>query len=356
VTTPELPEKLPALTSSAPTSKPERRAGAWRRPAAVIATVALVLLGWQWLETRQRLGAVQEELAKRLTESDAVAKEGRTLARQAHEAQAALQGKVGGLEAQLAEIQGQQVALDAVYRDLSRNSDERLLAEVEQAVTMASQQLRLAGNVETALIALSGIEARLARAARPQFAGLRKLIVRDIERLKAQPGADVPGLSAKLESVIASIDALPLAYERRPKAEPVQPVGVPTEIGYWRSLARDFWNELRQLVRVERIDAPGYADPGLLAPGQSYFLRENLRLRLVNARLALLTRDGRSFREDVRQATSWLEHYFDGSAKPVQASLATLRVLQATDVGAELPALNETLNAVRNFKLAREKK
>lgn len=356
MTTPESPEKLPALTSSAPISKPERRAGAWRRPAAVIATVALALLGWQWLETRQRLGAVQEELAKRLTDSDAVAKEGRTLARQAHEAQAALQGKVGALEAQLAEIQGQQVALDAVYRDLSRNSDERLLAEVEQAVTMAAQQLRLAGNVETALIALSGIEARLARAARPQFAGLRKLIVRDIERLKAQPGADVPGLSAKLESIIAGIDTLPLAYERRPKAEPVPPIGAPTEVGYWRSLARDFWNELRQLVRVERIDAPGYADPGLLAPGQSYFLRENLRLRLVNARLALLTRDGRSFREDVRQATSWLERYFDGSTKPVQASLATLRALQATDVGAQLPGLNETLDAIRNFKLAREKK
>ncbi len=192
---------------------------------------------------------------------------------------------------------------------------------------------------------------------RPQFAALRKLIVRDIERLKSQPGADVPALSTKLEAIIASVDTLPLAYERRPKAEPAKAEpGAPEQTGYLRSLARDFWNELRQLVRVERIDTPGHADPGLLSPSQSFFLRENLKLRLVNARLSLLTRDTRSFREDVRQSASWLERFFDASAKPVQSAIATLRVLQASDPGAELPGLGETLDAVRNFKLAAEKK
>jgi uroporphyrin-3 C-methyltransferase len=352
VTTPELPES--ALTSASPSA--ERRKGAWRRPAAVIAVVALALLGWQWLETRQQLAAVQEELAKRLTESDLVAKESRVIARQTQEAQAALQAKVGILEAQLAELQGQQSALDSVARDLSKNSDERLLAEVDQAVTIAAQQLRLAGNVEVALIALSGADARLTRAARPQFAGLRKLIVRDIERLKAQPGADVPGLAAKLEGVIAGIDTLPLAYERRPKVEMPAPAPASAEGGFWRSLALDFWSELRQMVRVERIDSPGHVDPSLLSPSQGFFLRENFKLRLVNARLALLTRDGRSFREDVRQAALWLERYFDGGAKTVQSSVATLKGMQGLEVGAEAPGLNETLNAVRNFKLAKEKK
>jgi uroporphyrin-3 C-methyltransferase len=317
----------------------------------------LALLGWQWLETRQRLSDVQSELASRLADSDAVAKESRVVARNTQESQAVLQAKVAQLDAQLAEAQGQQSTFDALYRDLAKSSDERLLAEVEQTVTLAAQQLRLAGNVETALIALSGIEARLARASRPQFATLRKLIVRDIERLKAQPGVDVPALSTKLDAIIASVDTLPLAYERRPKAEAAKPEqGTSAGEGYARSLAQDFWNELRQLVRVERIDTPGHADPGLLSPSQSFFLRENLKLRLVNARLSLLTRDGRSFREDVRQSTAWLEHFFDGSAKAVQADIATLRVLQATDPGAELPGLNETLDAVRNFKLAGQKK
>jgi uroporphyrin-3 C-methyltransferase len=353
VTTPELPETEKAV---APKRLPERRMGAWRRPATVIAVVALALLGWQWLETRQRLAEMSEELAKRLADNDAVVKESRVVARNTQEAQAVLQAKIATLEAQLSELQGQHVAFDALYKELARSSDERLLAEVEQGVAMAVQQLRLAGNVEAALIALSGVETRLTRTARPQFAPLRQMIVRDIERLKALPGADVPSLTIKLEGVGASIDALPLAYERRPQAEAARPTVPPTQVGFWRGLAAEFWNELRQLVRVERIDTPNHADPGLLSPSQSLFLRENLKLRLGHARLALLTRDGRAFHEDIRQATAWLENYFDGSAKSVQIALAALRGMQTATVGAELPTLNETLDAVRNFKVARDRK
>lgn len=353
MTTPELPE---AVAAPAPKTLPERRTGAWRRPATVIAVVALALLAWQWLETRQRLVDMREEVAKRLADSDAVAKEGRVVARNTQEAHAVLQAKLAALEVQLSELQGQHVAFDALYKELAKSSDERLLAEVEQGVAMAAQQLRLAGNVEAALIALSGVEARLVRTARPQFAPLRQMIVRDIERLKALPGADVPGLTVKLEGIGAGIDALPLAYERRPQSEPARSTVPPTQVGFWQALATDFWNELRQLVRVERIDSPNHADPGLLSPSQSLFLRENLRLRLGHARLALLTRDGRAFHEDLRQATLWLERYFDGSAKSVQAALATLRGMQTANVGAELPTLNETLDAVRNFKVARDRK
>jgi uroporphyrin-3 C-methyltransferase len=353
VTTPELPETEKAV---APKRLPERRTGAWRRPATVISVVALALLGWQWVETRQRLAEMSGELAKRLADNDAVAKESRVVARNTQEAQAVLQSKVATLEAQLSELQGQHVAFDALSKELARSNDERLLAEVEQGVAMAAQQLRLAGNVEAALIALSGAEARLGRTARPQFAPLRQMIVRDIERLKALPGADVPGLTVKLEGIGARIDALPLAYERRPQSESARPSVPSPQVGFWRALAADFWNELRQLVRVERIDTPSHADPGLLSPSQSLFLRENLKLRLGYARLDLLTRDGRAFHEDIRQATTWLESYFDGSAKPVQAALATLRGMQTANVGAELPTLNETLDAVRNFKVARERK
>ena len=335
---------------------PSRDRAFWRHPAVIVAALALALLAWQWLDTRARLGQTQEELAKRLSEADAVTRESLVVARQANESVQVLQAKVGALEARLADQQGQQAALESMYQELSKSRDERLLAEVEQAVAMAAQQLQLAGNVQVALIALSGAEARLARAPQPQFIGIRKLIGRDIERLKALPTADVPGLALKLEGVLAVVDAMPLAYEQRPKAEPAKSARSPAELSFWQTLAADIWNETRQMVRIERIDAPGHADPALLSPSQSIFLRENLKLRLVNARLALLSRDGRSFREDVRQGADWLERYFDTRAKPVQASLATLKGLAAVDVGVELPTLNETLDAVRKAGAARERK
>jgi uroporphyrin-3 C-methyltransferase len=328
----------------------------WRHPAVPVAAIALVLLGWQWLETRSRIAQMEETVARRLSDIDAVAKEGRVVARENNESLQSLQAKVGALDARLAEAQGQQAALESMYQELSKNRDERLLAEVEQAVATAAQQLQLAGNVQVALIALNGAEARLAQAARPQFLGVRKLIARDIERLKALPTADVPGLAIKLEGVIAVVDTMPLAYEQRPRAEPAKPAASPAQLSFWQSLAADVWSETKQMVRIERIDAPGHADPALLSPSQSLFVRENLKLRLINARLSLLSHDGRSFREDVRQASDWMGRYFDGHARPVQASLATLKSLAAVDVGVELPTLNDTLETLRNLRLAREKK
>lgn len=351
--TPEVLVPVPAAPANAPAAN--AFAAAWRRPAVVLAAIALALLGWQWVETRARLTEVREELAKRLSDSDAVARESRVLARQAQENTLALQAKLGALDAKLAETQGQQLALDAMYQELWRSRDERLLAEIEQAVAIAAQQLQLAGNVEAALIALQGAEARLARAANARFLGLRKLLERDIERLRALPAADIPGIAQKLDSVTAVVDSMPLVHEQRPQAPAAStpaPAKSPTDAGFWQALAREIWHDTRQLVRIERIDRP---EPGLLSPNQSFFLRENLKLRLVSARVALLSRDVKSFREDIRQARDWLERYFDTRAKPVQSALATLKSLSAADVTTETPSLNETLSTLRSFKVVPER-
>ena len=327
---------------------------ALRRPALRVAAVAIVIVVAQWVDTRMQVASLQQELARRLGEGDAVAKEGRTLARQGQEALAALQAKVGVLEAKLAETQSQALALEAMYQEISSTRDERLLAEVEQAVVIAMQQLQFAGNVEAALIALQGADARLARSVQPQFLPARKLILRDIERLKGTPGANISGLSLKIESVVAVVDSLPLAYEQRPKGAVAKPAAAtkPGTADFWRELGADLWREFRQLVRIERVDQ---ADPALLAPNQSYFLRENLKLRLLNARLALLQRDGKVFREEIRQSREQLDRYFDTRAKPVQAAQSTLAALATTDVSFDLPGLAETLTALRNLKFARER-
>jgi uroporphyrin-3 C-methyltransferase len=316
-------------------------------------TAIAILSAWQWLETRSRIDELQVELARRLGEGDTLAKESRTLAKQNQDLLQALTAKVGALEAKQAEMLGQQTALDAMYQELSRNRDERLQADIEQAVSLAAQQLAVAGNVGAALIALQGADARLARAGQPLLLPVRKLINRDIERLKALPLADVPGISMKLDGIVAAIDAMPLAHEQRPTPEPPpRPTRSAADIGFWLGLAADFWNETKQLIRIERMDRPA---PALLSPPQAFFLRENLKLRLVNARLSLLQRDGRGFREDINQSRNWLDTYFDGRTHNVQGAAATLKELAAIEVSQELPTLGETLAALRNLKIVRDK-
>ena len=112
------------------------------------------------------------------------------------------------------------------------------------------------------------------------------------------------------------------------------------------------WQELRQLVIVRRVDEP---EPPLLAPGQAYFLRENLRLRLLNARLALLARNPVAWQEDLRTSQAWLRRYFNARAPGTQAALAQLKQLQAAPVGQEPPSIAESLEAVRAFRSRRER-
>ncbi len=344
--------ETPVQTDSRPAASRLREA--WHRPLLLVGAVALALVAALWVDTRMQVTSLQQEFARRLADGDSVAREARALARQSQEALAAVHAKQGALEAKLAETQSQAVALEAMYQEVSSTRDERMLAEVEQAVVIAMQQLQFAGNVEAALLALQGAEARLARSAQPQFLPARKLVLRDIERLKAAPGANVSGLSLKIESVVSVIDSLPLAYEQRPVADKAKAGSQSKPVGleFWRELGAELWQELRQLVRIERIDQ---GDPALLSPDQGFFLRENLKLRLLNARLALLQRDGKTFGEEIRRSREHLDRYFDARAKPVQAAQATLKALATTDVNFGLPGLSETLTALRNLEVAHER-
>lgn len=339
-----------------PSAAPERRR-AWRDPWLLVALLALALAGWQWVETRIRLADTQQELARRLAESDSAARESRALARLAQEQVVALQGKLGELEERLAESKSQQATLEALYQDLARNRDEWALAEVEQGVTLAAQQLQLAGNVRGAVLALQTADARLASSARPQFIGLRKVLAGDLERLRALPQVDLAGMSVQLESVISVIDRLPLAVDGRPRASGPPPAS-PVERGngplaYGQGLLADLWSEVRALVRIQRFDRD---EPALLAPQQVFFLRENLKLRLLNARLALLAHDQWVLRNELKQARVWIERYFDAHDKLVQIALDTLKQLSASEISIELPNLNQSLSAIRNFKAGKERK
>lgn len=337
-----------------PRPAPLLRAGS--RALAIALVLLAVIVAALWLDTRGRIGATQEELAKRLHDIETESRDARSAGRQALEGLREAQAKIGALEAKLAESQNQQVALEALYQELARNRDEWQLAEIEQVLAIAQQQLQLSGNVRAALLALQLAESRMSRADRPQFLPVRRALTRDVERLKSLPMLDVPGLSLTLDRLVASVDALPLAFderiERPAPAKAAKPAPAPAEESALARLGGEIWRELRQLVVVRRIDAP---EPPLIAPQQAWFLRENLKLRLLNARLALLTRDEAGYREDLRVAQAWIQRYFDARAKASQAALAQLRQLSSASVSFEPPSIADSLEAVRGFKSRRER-
>jgi len=333
-----------------PMASPVKPAEGSRASLVAVAGAVLVAgLAWLWVDTRNDVEDLRREVAGKLRETDSDSRDARASARQAQEGVRDAQTRIAQLESRLAESQSQQLALESLYQDLSRGRDEWVLAEVEQILAIASQQLQLAGNVQAALVALQTADARLARSERPQLIAVRKALARDIEKLKGAPNVDVVGLALRIDQVIAAVDGLPLAAEER---TPALPVVEPREEGFWTRLGSGILDELKQLVRVRNIEQP---EAPLLAPTQAYFLRQNLRLRLLNARLALIERNEAVLKADLEASNAWLTRYFDTRAKPVMAAGATLKQISASAISIELPSVAESLVAVRSFKSARDK-
>lgn len=339
------------------------------RLKVVIGGLAL-LLALQWWNARTDVTDLRREVAQRLQSGEQTNSQTKLIASRVDDELQVLQGKVALLEAKQIESQGQQLALEQLYQDLAKNRDDWALAETEQVLSTASQQLELAGNIRGALIALQNADTRLSRADRPQFIAIRRAIAKDMENLKSLPNIDLTGIALRLDTLVAEIDSMPLLADEKPvqlappnktRLTPLPDSGsaavstVPVVeddwrsrwLNRWHSWSSGLWYDIRDLVRIRTVGSP---EALLLSPGQAFFARENLKLRLLNARLALLSRNDAAFRSDLAEADRALSRYFDTRARQTQAGREQIRELQESVLNIEMPTLSHSLNAVRQSR------
>jgi len=314
---------------------------------ALAALALLATLGFAW-HNHDRGQQLELQLARRIGDFDAASREARMAAKAANEALADLQTRLQALETRATDTQNQQLALTAMYQELARSQDERVAADIEQTLLLAQQQLQLAGNVRAALIGLEAAETRLSQLNKPQFASLRSTLARDMARLKLLPAADIEGISARLEALIQNVDRLkPESETPAQDTTPRPPVVHPATIGTIDTLAKfskEAWAEFKELVRIRRLDHP---ELPLLTPSQNYFLRQNLKLRLLTARLALLQRDEISFRADITAARDWTSRYFNRQDEVSKSFIASLEELLHAPVALKDAQISASLQAVR---------
>lgn len=308
------------------------------------AAAALGLAGWQAYALHQQQAAVQQQLAQMQVAADTAVLGAK---KAQDESFAELQARLATLEAQQAELQG----LQNLAQDVAQGREQALLLEVEQTITLVAQQLQLTGNVPLAVSALQGADARLARLDPVRYLPLRKALAHDIERLNVVPFVDVPGLGLRLDQFVNGVAQWPLAALARPPAPP--PAVEQADASWWQRAGSSLWSELKGLVRIQRIEG----DPApLLAPGQEYFLRENLKLRLLDAKLALLAHDRKTCRDDLAAAQAMIERHFDRADQGVQVALAALRDMQAARLDVDLPDLAESRKALLALRQGKDKR
>ena len=342
-----------ATASDRPVLAGRSRGDRAARAIAVVGMVAALVAALFAWDARQSLRNLESRAGGRLAELGEEAAQSKTALAQTQAALKESQSRLAEIEARVAEAQEGRVQLEEMYRDLSRNADDRLLSEVEQMLVLASQQLQLAGNVRGALAALQAADQRLSKAEKLAAAPLRRALAQDMDRLKALPQVDTVGIAVKLDNLVANAEQLPLIVpDSLPSTRVAMRARTLDEPGFTRA-ARDFWEEMKGLVRIRDLETN---DAALLPPSHAYFLRENLKLRLLAARVALLARDELSFRDDLRAAQAWLNRYFDVKAKPTANAIATVKELAASPVSITVPDINTSLAAVRTARTAREKR
>jgi uroporphyrin-3 C-methyltransferase len=330
----EMPEGAAAPTSAGAGVLVSRGALYVFLAITVLSLAASVLL-WQ------KLSNIQEQLARQSADAGTNAIEARTMARQAQDLARESAARLTLAETRLGEVSLQRSQLEELIQSLSRSRDENLVVDIESALRLAQQQAQLTGSAEPLLAALRTADQRLERSAQPRLARARGAIARDIDRIRAASVSDVPGLLVKLDELVRVVDELPLANAVGvPKAAPPERKAAVGSARWWERLWMDVRDEARNLVRVSRIDQP---EAVLVAPDQAFFLRENLKLKLLNARLDLLARQGEAARGDVAAAAQALRKYYDQSSRRTQAAAALLQQVQGQLRTVELPRIDETL-------------
>jgi uroporphyrin-3 C-methyltransferase len=259
-------------------------------------------------------------------------------------------------EAKITEINLQRTQLDQLIQTLSRARDENLLADFESALRLAQQQTQLTGSLQPLVAALRTVEQRLIKQTNPRFVALQRAVARDIERLTSVAVADTPGLLTRLDDLIGQIDDLTLlnAVGANPVApnlpEPASAWQRAISSDWWGRMLADVWDDLRGLVRISRIDQP---DAALLAPEQGFFLRENIKLRLLNARLSVLSRQFDIARGDLQLVQRDLSRYFDTQSRPGRQALDQTQLLQNEIKQVKTPRIDETLAALETLTAGR---
>lgn len=359
----------PAASSASPPNQPRNQPftpyeAQKRRSASgpllwLVVVVIAVVVGGGGFALNRKLTQTEQQLTQRQQANDTQTNELRIKTDQALATVHQSDSQVAQLEGKLADSQAAQQALQQQYADLARNRDDWTMAEVGQMLSAASQQLQLTGNTQLALFALQSADTRLAASDSPQAVAVRKAIAQDIDKLKAAPSTDLTGLAIKLDNAIDHVDTLPLAGEApiahaTPKAatwadtaKVAAATGEPRWQVWWREVTSGIGQQLTSLVQVRRVD---HADAMLVAPDQGYFVRENVKLRLLSARLALLSRNQTTLKSDLQAAQTALGRYFDNASKLTQTEIDLVKQVDEGSAAVELPNLSTSLQAVNQYR------
>lgn len=348
--TPEAASDVQPKPQTGHVSAPAPRSWLFLLLVAAVAVAALLVSVMLW----QKLSRIQEQLARQSADTGLQALEAKTLAKQAQETVQDSAARVSLMEARISEVALQRSQLEDLMQSLSRSRDDNLVVDVDSALRIAQQQAQMTGSAEPLLVALQSAQKRIQKTAQPRLTPVSRALEKDLERLKNLPSFDLPGLLVKLDDGVALVDGLSLANEVRVSQSQIrqqaEALGEQLPPTWWMASLTRMGDEIRNLLRVSRIDTP---EAALLSPEQAFFVRENLKLKLLNARLGLLARQKDGVRADLGSAAVLVRRYADPQSRRTVQLLQLLEQTSEQVRTSEVPRIEGSLAALNTAAAGR---
>jgi len=314
----------------APAVRPARSgAGQWLALAValLLGLAALVLALSSWL----RLNSLQDDWGRRVADVIQAQRENagalQNLTLQAQRAEVAAQGNVG----RLSELRAQQTQLENVVKQLSQTQDQSLVQDIESMLRMATAQAEAVGDKRPLVQALQAALSRVARSDQLRTGSLQVALSEDLAAIEQAEVADLSGMVGSLSQVVQAVALLPLGV-----AEPHQvSMGSDASPSWWaqaRSMDWMQWSTWGFMVReslgqIFRIREAPQASALTLAPEQAVFLSQQLQLRLLAARVAIMNRQVDVAKQDIERVIEGINQFAQLEQVAVQEVLQQLRAV-----------------------------
>lgn len=238
--------------------------------------------------------------------------------------------------------------MSRISEDLSGGRTRFQLASVEHLLVLANDRLQLERDVKSALIALDGADASLARLSDPQLFPVREALAQERAALRAVPVPDLASTALTLSSLVERVPSLPLVSHAPSQFESsdARESGAPDSAASgWRRLVQAVQTAARSLFTIRRED--NAKAMRLLPPEAEAVIYHVLTLKLEAARVALLTGNTVALREEARSASEWLDAQFKADDPGALAMKGELERLQSVELQPPLPDISRSLTALR---------
>lgn len=315
--------------------------------ATVLALLSLGASGFLFVQGQNVLKNQELEFNQKIDKAALGESENASLLKDNLNRQTAIQAELDRLNNGQKNNSDQILQMQKAYQELLKGRINWLVDEAESMLNTASQQLMLSGNLQGAVSVLEHIDSRLSRFEQPELIPIKQAISNDLAALKNRPYVDISATALRIDRLETGISGLPLVLDGvlKPGAAPVETANSGT---WWENTWEKSLNALKGLVEVRHLDSN---DAMLISPDQTYFIRENLRLRLLDARIALLQHNGEVYQSDLNNVEATVKQYFDSKSPATQSWLKELAELKALDVRMiSDDSLKASLSAVRAYQ------